>query len=259
MPAVQILVDEIHAGLRKAWVFAFGATDVPGAPPKPEYVCTVTVAESLLPALTGTPGAVVKLEENVQEFAAGCLALPNFPKLSPRPRIRSRKTKSKGDRERVDIAIQARNVGIPISRALVELKISNAIGGLLADLIRNQQLMQLASPGRQNQLDAAMLGFVVVDDKSRGAVAGQKVLGNLAKHYEQIARRFLSPDYVTELSVRQISLPPEDEDDEFIHMVSIVITFARPFAASAPTPNRVPWFWSKSSAHDTVALDLQAL
>lgn len=249
MPAIKDLVDAIHVGLGNAWVFSFHANDIPWTPPKPEYICTVTVAESVFrKALTGIVGTTVRLEENVQKLAASCLAVPAFPKLHPLPRIRSRKNRSKGDRERIDIAIHDTKAGVlPAARAVIELKISNVASGLRADLTRNQQLMQLSRPGRLNQLDIAALGFVVVDDKSIGAGSGSKILKSLAEKYARMAEAFLSPDYVTEVSIRQVTPPPADEDDEFVHIISIVITFSRPSTAFPVDSMHAVRFWSTSS------------
>ena len=248
MPAINDLVDADHEGLGNAWVFAFHANDSPGTPPKPEYVCTVTVAESVVrKALNGMLGATLRLEENVQKLAAACFTVPSFPKLHPPPRIPSRKTGSRGDRERVDIAIHDSKAAIlPPARAAIELKISEVASGLRADLARNQQLMQLSRPGRSNQLDVAALGFVVVDNKSIGVGTGTPVLKALAKKYQRMAASFLSPSYVTEVSVRQMSAPPEDEHDEFVHMISVVITFSRPPATSSAGSQHAVRFWSTS-------------
>ncbi len=260
MPAINKLVDAIHSGLANAWLFAFKAADTPSAPPKPEYVGTVTVAQQILSTFDANNGAILRLEQNVQKLAAECLSLPLFSRLRPLPSIPSRKIGSKGERERVDISIHDTKASIlPVVRALVELKISDNATGLRADLTRNQQFMQLARLGRQNQLDASLLGFVVVDKKSRGATDGGKVLARLSNRYEQMAKHFLSPDYVTEVSLRHVSLPPDEEDEEFIHIVSVVVSFARPSTTALPTTSQQPRYWSESSMHDSVVLEVPPL
>lgn len=220
------LTASVHAGLYEAWRFAFEASDTPGASPKPEYVCTAAVAQRIVDLRM--PSTTVLLEHNVQHLAASSLLLPMWPRLHPKPRIPPRKQSSRGDRERVDIAIFDRSAGIAIvPRACVELKISASMGGLREDLDRNRKLMELARPGRVNQLDAALLGLMVVNTGAVGTAQGTAEVDRIESRYVALAERYVSSAYAIEVSVKQASSPPDDLDDEFVHNVSVVIAFAR--------------------------------
>lgn len=223
---LALLTSSVHAGLSDAWLFAFDASGSPAAPPTPEYVCTAAVARRIVDLRM--PSATVLLEQNVQRVAAGSLLLPLWPRLHPKPRVPPRKLSSRGDRERVDIAIFDRAAAIPlIPRACVELKISTGAGGLREDLDRNKKLMELTRPGRVNQLDAALLGLMVVNTGAIGTAQAASKVNGIASRYVALAHRYVSQDYAIEVSVRQASSPPDDLDDEFVHNVSVVIAFAR--------------------------------
>lgn len=229
------LIKAVHRGLYDAWLFAFRAYDSPSASPKPEYVATVLVGQRIVDdVFKGISKVSLTLEENVQRIASRCFADPLFPRV--KRRLPSRKIGSKGERERVDIAIQDDSVmGGPV-RAVIELKISAAVGGLRADLLRNQLLMEQTHTTKVNQLQVAQLGFVVVDDRSIGSLAGQSFETRLAKRYADLASKYVSASYTVNVSVETLQSVPGPEDEEFRHMVSVVITF---FRSSTYGPGRL--------------------
>lgn len=224
---IETFVDALHSGLREAWLFAFDATDSPESAPKPEYVCSSLVARKIVAAGLGRQSyGRIKLEQSVHGVATDAFVVPLFPRV--RRSIPTRKLGSKGSKERIDIVVRDASVGlVPAARAIVELKISDAPGGIHADLLRNRALMELADQSRPNQLQVAIVGLYLVNRECYGAEAAAAYVSQARTRYQQFARKYLSSHYSIYVDAREMSPPPDDPDDGFCHMVSVSIMFFR--------------------------------
>ena len=229
------MIRSIHRGLYDAWLFGFFANDDPSTLIKPEYVATVQVGASIANRFiknSGMTGLRLKLEERANTVASHCFCVPPYP-------FQKRKVPSRSGRkghERVDITIYDEKASISkASRAVVELKLSSTPSHLKADLVRNKALMELVDNRSSNQLQIACLGFIVVDKNSMVNSQAQASRMSMKLKYQTLANHYLSSAYKIHVSVRELSSPPNHEDNVgvFIHTASVVISFIR---SGSPNP-----------------------
>lgn len=223
------LIRTIHLGLYDAWIFGFFINDAPSTLVKPEYIATVKVADSIATKFiknNSLSGLSLKLEERANTVASHCFEVPPYPFIKRKIRPRSRK---KGI-EKIDISIfDHKKSNLEVSRAIIEIKLTSSPYTLRADLYRNKYLMELSDVRSNNNLKIACLGFIVVDQESMEDKEASLFRASLKNKYMKLANEYTSIEYKTHVSVRKLCSPPNDEEriGEFVHMISIVISFIR--------------------------------
>lgn len=221
------MIASIHRGLYDSWLFGFFNNDDPSTLVKPEYVATVMVGKSIAERFIKNSGSTkmkLRLEARANHVASHCFITCPLKKRS----VPSRS--SRNGHERIDISVFDNKISLlGASKAIIELKLSGLPCHLKPDLLRNKIIMELKDSLHSNQLKIACLGFIVVDKESLDSKAASSYRENIKKKYEVFSKQYASSEYITHVSVRELSSPPNEEDNlgVFIHMASVVISFIR--------------------------------